>query len=679
MSSLWSEIQRRNVGRVTVAYVVVAWLLAQVAQFASETFGAPPWVLQVFVVFLMLGLPVAVLLAWAYDLTPEGIRITPNADDQAVESPSPKPQRRNVFAVLLAVGMAIAAWLQFYGPEPVRLKHEVATASSNNGNGGKSLHFELAFPDDALLAVIGAAELGIGSQAFAISPHGQLVVYAGASSEGYQLYLRDLATHETVPLKGTSGAFGPFFSPDSAWIGYFVGNELYKVSASGGEPLFLAEATNSRGAIWDDSDHILLTLEEGAEFARVSAIGGEPERLDVPVERRLRNPSAIRGENKVFADGGIIDLETMVFKSLPMASGDMRYHNGYLFYSSQNSLFAARFDLATEQPSSVAVPVITGLRSEIWGDAQWSVSDDGTLLYLAGAEASSSPLRWVSSTHNEAVDLPMRARGTLEISPDGKRIAVAETLGNDRDIWVYDLQRSRATKLTTDGLNSGPLFWAPDGDSVYYQKDVNAQRETNRGFIDSERPGELVLGEASPLYSATSITADGRFLGIQGQPGIGIYDVVQKKVTAVPTATTRDWGSALSPDGSAIVYTSSISGAYHVYLQPIPTTGERYQVSDWDGSEEPRWSADGKKIYYRNGSSIVVVDVQLEPKVNLGASQDFYVGTFENVGGRSYAIDPDGERALVIGSEDLKSSIRVITNWFAYVERLIQAGEAHPN
>ena len=63
--SFFQELQRRNVVRVGVAYIVIGWLLAQVAEFAFENFGAPEWVLKTFVVLLLLGLPL-VLLPWVW-------------------------------------------------------------------------------------------------------------------------------------------------------------------------------------------------------------------------------------------------------------------------------------------------------------------------------------------------------------------------------------------------------------------------------------------------------------------------------------------------------------------------------------------------------------------------------------------------------------------------------------
>jgi adenylate cyclase len=67
------ELKRRRVYTVAVVYAAVAWLLLQVASILFPTFGAPPWVMQVFTVFLVLGFPAALVLSWAFDLTPAGV------------------------------------------------------------------------------------------------------------------------------------------------------------------------------------------------------------------------------------------------------------------------------------------------------------------------------------------------------------------------------------------------------------------------------------------------------------------------------------------------------------------------------------------------------------------------------------------------------------------------------
>ena len=72
--SLFAEMRRRNVVRVGIAYIVIGWLLAQVAEFAFENFGAPDWVLKTFAVVILLGLPLALFFAWAFEIAPEGVK-----------------------------------------------------------------------------------------------------------------------------------------------------------------------------------------------------------------------------------------------------------------------------------------------------------------------------------------------------------------------------------------------------------------------------------------------------------------------------------------------------------------------------------------------------------------------------------------------------------------------------
>jgi TolB-like protein len=72
--SFLGELKRRNVIRVAIAYVVAAWVLLQVADLVLENIDAPPWVIQAMMLFVVLGFVAAVVVAWAYELTPEGIR-----------------------------------------------------------------------------------------------------------------------------------------------------------------------------------------------------------------------------------------------------------------------------------------------------------------------------------------------------------------------------------------------------------------------------------------------------------------------------------------------------------------------------------------------------------------------------------------------------------------------------
>jgi TolB-like protein/predicted Zn-dependent protease len=73
--NFFSELKRRNVYKVAVAYAVVAWLLIQAASILFPTFEAPPWVMKIFVAVILLGFPAALILSWAFEITPEGIKL----------------------------------------------------------------------------------------------------------------------------------------------------------------------------------------------------------------------------------------------------------------------------------------------------------------------------------------------------------------------------------------------------------------------------------------------------------------------------------------------------------------------------------------------------------------------------------------------------------------------------
>src|SRR3978361_738160 len=101
------ELKRRNVYKVAVAYAVVAWLLIQIATQTFPFFDVPNWAIRLVILLLVLGFPVALLIAWAFELTPEGLKRTEEISRQ---------QRggRVWIAVVIAAGL-LSAGLFFLG------------------------------------------------------------------------------------------------------------------------------------------------------------------------------------------------------------------------------------------------------------------------------------------------------------------------------------------------------------------------------------------------------------------------------------------------------------------------------------------------------------------------------------------------------------------------------------
>ena len=108
--NFFAELKRRNVYRVAVAYAVVAWLLIQIATQTFPFFDIPNWAVRLVVLLLALGFPIALVLAWAFELTPQGIQLTTGAADE----PRRTRMRRGFFWSLVALGAVAGLLLSVY-------------------------------------------------------------------------------------------------------------------------------------------------------------------------------------------------------------------------------------------------------------------------------------------------------------------------------------------------------------------------------------------------------------------------------------------------------------------------------------------------------------------------------------------------------------------------------------
>src|SRR4051812_43980440 len=108
--SFLSELKRRNVYKVAVAYAVIAWVLIQAASILFPTYEAPSWVMKVFVAAVALGFPIALVIAWAFEMTPEGMKRT---EDIRPDAKLPQWSKRKFAALIVSLGllaMGLLAW-----------------------------------------------------------------------------------------------------------------------------------------------------------------------------------------------------------------------------------------------------------------------------------------------------------------------------------------------------------------------------------------------------------------------------------------------------------------------------------------------------------------------------------------------------------------------------------------
>src|SRR3989449_7744129 len=107
--NFFTELKRRNVYKVAVAYAVVAWLLMQIASQIFPFFEIPNWAVRLVVLLLIIGFPIALVIAWAFEATPEGIKRTQAADAAGQRS------RGDAWVYVVLIGVALSVGLFFVG------------------------------------------------------------------------------------------------------------------------------------------------------------------------------------------------------------------------------------------------------------------------------------------------------------------------------------------------------------------------------------------------------------------------------------------------------------------------------------------------------------------------------------------------------------------------------------
>src|SRR6186997_2143288 len=109
--NFFAELKRRNVYKVAVAYAVVGWLLIQVATQVFPFLEIPSWIVRLVIALVAIGFPIALIIAWAFEATPEGIRSTEDADAM----PAAVRPKKRAWIYIVLIGGAISAGLFLLG------------------------------------------------------------------------------------------------------------------------------------------------------------------------------------------------------------------------------------------------------------------------------------------------------------------------------------------------------------------------------------------------------------------------------------------------------------------------------------------------------------------------------------------------------------------------------------
>jgi Tol biopolymer transport system component len=537
-----------------------------------------------------------------------------------------------------------------------------------------------------------------------LSPDGKRLVFSAHTAESPKaLWVRPLDGDTAQHLDGTDGAFFPFWSADSRYIGFFADGKLKKISASGGPVTTVADAPNPRGGAWGSEDVIVFSPDFRDALYRVGAGGGRPVQvttLDSTKHTTHRWPFFMPdGKHFVYLatnhSGGAREQNGIYFGSLDSkepkllvaTEGGAQYASGYLLFQSQAVLLAQPFDPSRGVLSGEAVPVAEKVQydSGVWRSL-FTVSQNGLLAYQSGSARLGTELVWFDRSGKQLGRVAERERySDPRLSPDGKRLAV--TAGDPlTNIWVFDLGRGTKTRLTFDEATHNFPSWSPDGSRVAFASfsgpaagaaiggSLHAKASNGTGGDELVLASESRVGLAYPQWSA-----DGRYMVYEkasGPTGAAVWAVAltgDKKpfVVAQPQSPQNSvFSGRLSPDGHWIAYTSNDSGQPEIYVAPFPGGGGRWQVST-GGGDSATWRRDGKELFYwANDQMLTAVEVSPQgSEFQVGAAHKLFRLSSPALG-MAYDVAPDGQRFLVnYLPEDTATPISLVVNWTAEVKK----------
>jgi eukaryotic-like serine/threonine-protein kinase len=506
-----------------------------------------------------------------------------------------------------------------------------------------------------------------------LAPDGRQLAFPAVKAGVASLWLHDLRTGESQLVPGTDGGTLPFWSPDGSRIGFFAAGHLRVLDVGSGQIADIADAASPRGGAWSVSGDLVFSASSAAGLMKRNAGGSITTFTTLDSgngETSHAWPSFLSdGKHVVFfvnasqpsrAGIWIASLDDPSQRRRLVASNGQAIVVGHtLLYLRDLVLVAQPIDPVTFEPtgrsSAVAVNAGRGPLGQVFATASNDVliyGAPGTLL---------RELRWVSRDGQPAgpVSEPLDV-WDLRIAPDGRRIATTEVDRQFRTLDVFIRNGSQPAplrlSLSTDVDESG--VWSPDGLRIAWAGQRRKVMLRGAGAVLPEQ----TIAEFDTPVQVWDWSHDGRFLLIGRKSNDHGDDLWIQPPTegraAQPyvTAPFDQTYGAFSPDGRAIAYASNESGQFDIYLDAFPKPGARVRLTTAGGTE-PRWSSDGRELFFRRGSELhAVVLTGLEVRS---------VARLFDAGSTIRAYDVSGDRFLinVPAAGQSAAPITLINHW----------------
>jgi Tol biopolymer transport system component len=465
-------------------------------------------------------------------------------------------------------------------------------------------------------------------ESFAISPDGARLAVAVGSQNTSSLFVRPLNSFTYQKLAGTEGAWNPFWSPDGRSIGFFTPGKLKVIETSTGSVRTLCEAGLGRGGSWSRSGDIVFASGALGPLYRIPASGGKrtpatwidsgrgetghrwPQFL--PDGRHFLYFAAAAEYDRLGISIGDLDSRTARRIIAADTNGsfvpDSSGTAGHLLFVRHGALSAQVFDPTQFRTIGDPVAVLPEVNyAPLSRYAQFSVSGTGVLAYLGGSPFNQE-LTWFDR-RGVAVGRagePGDFSG-LHLSPDGMHALFnrSDPKMGYPEVWTVDLRRGSTSRITSGSVDFSPV-WSPDGRQVIFARASLADRGMTLSQASSDGGQPHPLSNLAGAGFPSSWSSNGRYVaytGFVGHGGSGIYILTihnneAGELREYLETENNESGAVFSPaqgaaDPKWVAYTSDESGREEVYIQSLPRTGIKLQVSPAGGSQA-QWRPDGR-------------------------------------------------------------------------------------
>ena len=544
------------------------------------------------------------------------------------------------------------------------------------------------------VAVAASATSGLS---FEVSPDGRFMAYwAPGEGGGPVLMVRSLDAGDTreVPDSARTLPGVPFWSHDSRHLFFTSNTGLRRIEATGSSSVVVCDCMPAGGTINQDGVLVLWGLGGERGLLRLAPSGR------VPVPLTKSDGSAWRDVYPQFLEDGrrliyfhesdqdpassgvyLLSLDDdvpapqRVFEREAGSGGRMarlsRRGVSFVLIERGDSLVAHPVDW--DRGESLGEPVV--LMEPV---SDFSVSENGVLAYrpLDFVRQVQVPTWFDRQGEQVGIAGDPSAYAAVALSPNGLTLA---TIPGDGEISLRDLGGRNDTRfvLRPRGGTNGTAIWAPDGSSmVFSSRRDGSKAALYRKAVSGAGPEELLMQSDQDAW-VNDWSRDGRYLIFStGKSGS------EMDLQLLPLA--RDAGgrtpvpyiqspftqkqAEFSVDGRYVAYISNESGAFEVWVASFPDPSKGKWLISRNGGVEPRWSPDGKELFYFSGQKLMATTVRTDTTFAWSPPTALFearvVANYTNDSDR-WQVSPDGKRFLLLTSstENAPSPISVIVNW----------------